>query len=92
MSTNNDHYYYYDLVVAGNHHLTLNPSKTKCMHYHNSCRKIPFKPPFVMDDQLVDKVNSVKYLGLVLDSLSRNEHIDLIASKIRSVVEIIIVS
>ena len=43
-----------------------------------------------MDDQLVDEVNSVKYLGLVLDShLSWNEHIDLIASKIRSVIGVL---
>ena len=80
-----------DLVVVENHlndiGLTLNQSKTKCMQLHNSCRKIPSKPSIVMDDQLVDEVNSVKYLGLVLDShLSWNKHIDLIASKIRSVV------
>lgn len=35
-----------NLVVVSSHldtiGLTLNPSKTKCMHLHSSCPKVPF--------------------------------------------------
>ena len=60
------------------------------MHFYNPCKRVPAIPSIVMADFVVERVDSIKYLGLTLDShLSWNVHVDQTASKIRSLVGIL---
>ena len=65
--------------------LTLNLSKTKCLVFQPQQRNNYnlYPPPLKLADQYLEQSNTVKYLGLVIDSfLSWNDHIDSNGSKI----------
>lgn len=72
-------------------HLPLNHEKTKVMHFRTQ-RSIPENISNIsvqLNGEPIQTVSSFKYLGLMLDSnLTWQNHINLIASKIRPVVAI----
>ena len=65
-----------------NNLLTLNISKTKYMLFHSSRKTVPFHDDPMLQNNAVEKVNSFKYLGILLDeTLSWKIHIQNLEKK-----------
>jgi len=65
-----------------NNKLVLNVAKTNCMVISNSLSSADF-PSVMIDDTVVNKVNSVKFLGVYIDSkLSFRLHVDMVCGKV----------
>lgn len=63
--------------------LTLNKDKTKYMHFHSSVVRLSDRIPVVIEDEVIEKVNSFVYLGLKLDThLNFGPHIEMICGRV----------
>jgi hypothetical protein len=74
-----------------NNGLSLNSTKTKVMHFHTAQRGLPnFYPRISLKSEMVEQVESFKYLGLFLDSnLTWNVQVNFLMSKLKSIAAIL---
>lgn len=65
--------------------LTMNKSKTKCIHFHGSHVHLSKRVPILLDGELLETVGSIRYLGIILDEhLNFKNHCDEICKKMSS--------
>lgn len=63
--------------------LTLNESKTKFMHFHHHTYRPSDRVQVRIGENVIEKVNTMRYLGLELDTyLNFSKHIDIICARI----------
>ena len=68
-----------------NNLLTLNFSKTKYMIFHSPRKKVAIHSDPMLRNNVIEKVNKFKYLGILLDeTLSWNSHIQSLERKLSS--------
>lgn len=70
--------------------LSLNIDKTKYMVFKSPRKKVNISKDVVINNEMIEKVNSIKFLGTILDeNLNWSEHIKMIKTKISKSVGII---